>query len=432
MTSRRVATASTQHLLFLAASSALFIAAPVFAHGGIDDGDGDPNAPLENAPGNPDGHVLAHGNVGLAFGLTALAAAACILGSTLPFLDILLARVFGMKDFDFTRSKPFLASSISFAAGVLLYLSLGDLFPEAIGNWASSFKPKTTQRKAAGIIAVAILTGTVLLIFLSKRLARHWRATRNNPEEAANSNADLNRIGGCRCCGSKDCFCDVTVAGNIPLPNGECACLKTPVAKKADSDTCCEVPSTEMTERDLESNEHRSGAPQVVHDPHFGEVRRPVNSTEFRRLGLQIAGALLVHNFPEGLATFATTLASARIGTMFGIALALHKIPEGVMISLPIYVATGSRWKGFLVSAVIGTISQFLGALLGYLLFVTYWNSAISGSIFAIVTGVLLYTVIGNMLPLARSFDTEDRYVTIWVFIGIIFFATVASLFSFA
>ncbi|RKP27691.1 Zinc/iron permease [Syncephalis pseudoplumigaleata] len=189
-----------------------------------------------------------------------------------------------------------------------------------------------------------------------------------------------------------------------------------------------------MTERSLESNDApcSNDVPQVVHDRHFGEVRRPTNSAEFRRLGLQIAGALLVHNFPEGLATFTATLSSARIGTMFGIALALHKIPEGVMISLPIYVATGSRWKGFLVSAVIGTVSQFLGALLGYLLFVTYWNTAISGSIFAIVTGVLLYTVIGNMLPLARSFDQDDRYVTIWTFAGVIFFSTVAGLFNFA
>ncbi|RKP07636.1 Zinc/iron permease, partial [Thamnocephalis sphaerospora] len=153
---------------------------------------------------------------------------------------------------------------------------------------------------------------------------------------------------------------------------------------------------------------------------------------EFRRMGMQIAVALLVHNFPEGLATFTTTLSAPRIGVLFGIALALHKIPEGVMVSLPIYVATGSRLKGFLVAAVLGTIAQFLGALFGYLLFVTYWNEAISGSLFAIVTAVLLYTIVANMLPLARSYDPQDRYVTIWTFGGFIFFATVSAIFAFA
>jgi ZIP family zinc transporter len=425
-----------QHFFLGIAGFLLLATNPVFAHGGIDDGDGDPNAPLANAPGNADGHIIAQGNVGLGFGLTALSAGACILGSTLPFLDIFFARVLGYKDFDFTKSRPFLASSIAFAAGVLLYLSLGDLFPEAIHDWSSSFKKGTTKSKAAGLICVALLAGTVLIIFLSKRLFHQWRASRNSSEAGNAGNADLNHLGDCRCCGSKDCFCNATIAGNIPPSNGECACLRYPVPKKAESATYCDTTSVQMTERDLESNDatHNgdSGVPQVIHDRHFGEVHRPTNSAEFRRLGIQIATALLIHNFPEGLSTFTITLSSARIGTMYGIALALHKIPEGVMISLPIYVATGSRWKGFLVSAVIGTVSQFLGALLGYLLFVTYWNTAISGSIFAIVTGVLLYTVISNMLPLARSFDKEDRYVTIWVFCGVIFFAMVASLFSLA
>ncbi|RKP07904.1 Zinc/iron permease [Thamnocephalis sphaerospora] len=147
---------------------------------------------------------------------------------------------------------------------------------------------------------------------------------------------------------------------------------------------------------------------------------------------MQISLALILHNFPEGLAMFAAAMVSSRTGTIFGIALALHKIPEGIMISLPIAVATGSRWKGFLASAIIGTLAQFLGALLGYFLLRTRWTGAVSGSLFSIVTGMLLYTVVGNMLPLARQLDQQDRYVTIWTLTGVVVFALINSVFSFS
>src|SRR6185312_9714747 len=88
------------------------------------------------------------------------------------------------------------------------------------------------------------------------------------------------------------------------------------------------------------------------------------------------------------------------------------KLPEGLIIALPIYFATGSRWKAFLIAASVGVISQFLGAILGYVLFVTYWNEAVSATMFAIVTGSLLYIVLHSMIPLARHYDPNNRYVT--------------------
>ncbi|ORX89278.1 hypothetical protein K493DRAFT_318823 [Basidiobolus meristosporus CBS 931.73] len=153
---------------------------------------------------------------------------------------------------------------------------------------------------------------------------------------------------------------------------------------------------------------------------------------DFKTLGWQIACALAIHNFPEGLATFTTTLASTKIGVMFGIALALHKFPEGMMIVLPIYYATNSRWISFLIAAGVGISIQLLGALLGYVLFVTYWNQAISATLLAMASGVLLFTVINGMLPLARKYDPGDRHVTLWTFLGLWFFAIVAALFSYA
>lgn len=73
-----------------------------------------------------------------------------------------------------------------------------------------------------------------------------------------------------------------------------------------------------------------------------------------------------------------------------------------------------------------------LGAILGYVLFVTIWNEAVSGVIFSVVTAGLLYAILHGMLPMAHHYDPKDKYVTYYIFSGLIFFAIVTSLFNLA
>lgn len=77
-------------------------------------------------------------------------------------------------------------------------------------------------------------------------------------------------------------------------------------------------------------------------------------------MGILTGLAIAIHNFPEGLATFVATLSSPSLGAALCIAVALHNIPEGVCVAMPVYYATGSRWKGFLWAFLSG-ISEPLG-----------------------------------------------------------------------
>eukprot|EP00877_Chromochloris_zofingiensis_P006410 jgi/Chrzof1/2021/UNPLg00676.t1 len=54
------------------------------------------------------------------------------------------------------------------------------------------------------------------------------------------------------------------------------------------------------------------------------------------------------------------------------VAIALHNIPEGIIVAMPIYYASGSKWKGFLWSAISG-LSEVVEAVLAYL--VLYGNN---------------------------------------------------------
>jgi zinc transporter, ZIP family len=64
------------------------------------------------------------------------------------------------------------------------------------------------------------------------------------------------------------------------------------------------------------------------------------------RMGLFSAGAIAIHNFPEGLATFVAAMADPQLGIAIAVAIAIHNIPEGIAISVPIYYATQEPGQG--------------------------------------------------------------------------------------
>lgn len=84
--------------------------------------------------------------------------------------------------------------------------------------------------------------------------------------------------------------------------------------------------------------------------------------------GLITALGIALHNFPEGVAVFMAAHKSARIGASLALAIALHNIPEGVAVALPVYFATGSRWRGFRVAALSGLAEPAAVVLLALLL----------------------------------------------------------------
>ena len=61
------------------------------------------------------------------------------------------------------------------------------------------------------------------------------------------------------------------------------------------------------------------------------------------KVGIISMIAIILHNLPEGIATFVATSSDVKLGLSLAIAIAMHNIPEGISISVPIYYSTGSR-----------------------------------------------------------------------------------------
>ncbi|MGA1848722.1 MAG: zinc transporter ZupT, partial [Thermoplasmatota archaeon] len=121
------------------------------------------------------------------------------------------------------------------------------------------------------------------------------------------------------------------------------------------------------------------------------------------RMGLFTALAIGIHNFPEGLATFASALKDVSLGIPIATAIAIHNIPEGIAVSIPIFYATGSKKKAFFYSFLSG-ISEPLGALIGFFILLWFFSDAVFGIVFASVAGIMVFISLDELLPTAREF----------------------------
>ncbi|NMB97338.1 MAG: zinc transporter ZupT [Clostridiaceae bacterium] len=143
------------------------------------------------------------------------------------------------------------------------------------------------------------------------------------------------------------------------------------------------------------------------HESHKVEEKMEVEISESNvkllKTGILTALAITIHNFPEGIASFASALKEPSLGIAIAIAIAIHNIPEGIAVSIPIYCATGNRKKAFLLSLVSG-LSEPLGAIVGYLILQPILNDLVFGILFAAVAGIMVYISFDELLPTAEEY----------------------------
>lgn len=124
------------------------------------------------------------------------------------------------------------------------------------------------------------------------------------------------------------------------------------------------------------------------------------------RMGLLAALAIAIHNFPEGLVTFASAMNDPKLGVAIAAAVAIHNIPEGIAVAVPLFYATGDKRKAF-GYALLSGLSEPLGAFVGYLLLAPFLNDMVLGLLFAFVAGIMVFISLDELLPAARAYDEE-------------------------
>lgn len=121
-----------------------------------------------------------------------------------------------------------------------------------------------------------------------------------------------------------------------------------------------------------------------------------VPTNAFLSIGLQTSIAIALHKFPEGFITYATNHANPSLGFTVFMALFVHNITEGFAMALPLYMAIGSRWRAMLWSALLGGLSQPMGASVAWLWFKlakrthTAPNAIAYACLFALTSGIMV------------------------------------------
>ena len=146
----------------------------------------------------------------------------------------------------------------------------------------------------------------------------------------------------------------------------------------------------------------------IPHDYMAEHHRTDEQATNDRlmRTGLFTALGIGIHNFPEGIASFAGALESRQLGMAIALAIAVHNIPEGLAVSAPVYAASGSRRKAFMWSFLSG-LAEPVGAGLAALVLMPLLNAAVLGVVLSAVAGIMVFISLDELVPVSRSLGEE-------------------------
>ncbi|NLG26319.1 MAG: zinc transporter ZupT [Chloroflexi bacterium] len=124
------------------------------------------------------------------------------------------------------------------------------------------------------------------------------------------------------------------------------------------------------------------------------------------RLGLCTAIGVIIHNFPEGMASFAGALQDTGVGIAIAVAIALHNIPEGLAVSAPVLAATGSRWQALRWGLLCG-MAEPAGAALAALVLFRFLSPTVLGYLLSVVAGIMVFIALDELLPAAHEYRME-------------------------
>ena len=147
-------------------------------------------------------------------------------------------------------------------------------------------------------------------------------------------------------------------------------------------------------------------------------LNKDYNINSLYHVGILSMIGIIIHNIPEGIATFLTTSYNLKLGLVLSIAIACHNIPEGISISIPIYYSTNNKLKAFIYTFISG-MSEFIGAIIAYL-FLGGINELFLGYLYLIIAGIMIYISLQLLLPTSLKYDNK-RLTFISFILGIIF-----------
>lgn len=135
------------------------------------------------------------------------------------------------------------------------------------------------------------------------------------------------------------------------------------------------------------------------------------------KLGILSMLALILHNIPEGIATFMSSYKDMSLGIKLAVAITLHNIPEGITIAVPIYYATKNKKEAILKTLLSG-LTEPLGALLAYVFLSRYITDSFIAIVLLLVAGIMITLSIQKLFPEALKYK-ENKFIILGLGVGV-------------
>ncbi|RLN86616.1 hypothetical protein BBJ28_00024115 [Nothophytophthora sp. Chile5] len=319
------------------------------------------------------GHAVA-----VAFALNIAAGAATIIGGMVVFNKRLV----------YLANPTSLAVALSVSAGVMLFISLAEIFAESVHSLSQGIKTDDMTDDTAtghGWLAAAVCAAVgVVLIYVIDIIVR-----KISPEHGQTEIDNLENL--------RESF---TQHEEHDSKRGGTPALES-----------------------LESQTPNSGLYVKMDD---------TAKKNLQRMGVLSALAIGIHNIPEGIATYASSIQNSSVGFSLAFGIGLHNIPEGIAVSAPIYFATGSRWRG-LMWCVISAMAEPLGGVIAWLAIGDGMDHLSEGILYGLVCGIMVCICVKELLPTAFRFVGEKTHlVAVGIFCGMLVMIASLTLFGYA
>lgn len=348
-------------------------------------------------------------NVGIAMALVAGAGGATALGASVVFFPRLVK----------LASRRVLASALGLSAGVMTYVSFVEIFQKSLKSFIKAGYSSGDSYLYATLCFFGGVTFMLLVDVVIKVIANgsfHHSHEHDHDHgiqvvEEGKEGQDEKPIQ-CMCC-SDDPVRDLE---NLQHQADDIIAHPHDHGSHDHHGWIHEEQSEENSKSGIDKAVEENG--NGGNDEHDGDeiIKHSDEQSKLVRMGINTAIAIGLHNFPEGLATFVAALDNPKVGAVLAIAIGIHNIPEGLCVALPIYYATGNRWKAFGWACVSGA-SEPLAALLGWAVLANSFSNEMFAILFGIVGGMMVIISTRELLPTAHRYDPDDTVVT-FSFIG--------------
>ena len=153
----------------------------------------------------------------------------------------------------------------------------------------------------------------------------------------------------------------------------------------------------------------------LPHEHRIGGYEGPKKFREKMKMMWLIVFAVIIHNFPEGLAVGTTMVYDLHLGIITAIAIGIQDIPEGTVVSLPLALMQKKRLKPIAIGVLSG-VAEMMMVIAGAIFF-NYFSSSLPYGM-GLAGGAMLYVTVKEMIPEIYEKGEHEVMITAGFFLG--------------